>query len=448
MTPPDGSYFHIGRRLTLTLALLIALILGGNWLVILQFERARRQTDRLTGVSQQLIAVLRLRESLLSFHQRLNDLAAAKDRNRLASETGPLRDALLEQTRQTRTTLAYLPREFGVDPTFLTALDTIEITLPKQLQDVSALAAAGDWEAVQLRLDNELKHIETTASAHVKSIDRDLDEELPQAVATMLGVQRRIFVVAPATAISTVLLAAFFGWAIARRMLELRTEERVSERTRIAREFHDTLLQSFQGVLMKFHVATSMIPDRPGEAQKMLEGVIEQAQQAVNEGRRAVQGLRSSTAVANDLARAITALGEALAAEQTEAKAAQFRLRVEGRPRNLTPDVREEVYRVASEAVRNAFRHAGAEWIDVEMRYERRRFRLRVRDDGTGIERKIVEGGGRAGHYGMPGMHERARLVGGRLAVKSERNAGTEIELSIPGGTAFAKGSEGRGATG
>src|SRR5258706_12695061 len=100
MKSPDGDDFNTGRRLTLTLALLIALILGGNGLVILQFERARLQTDRLTSVSQQLIAVLRLQEGLLFFHQRLNELAQSKDAGRLLAEAKPLRTALLEQTRQ------------------------------------------------------------------------------------------------------------------------------------------------------------------------------------------------------------------------------------------------------------------------------------------------------------------------------------------------------------
>src|SRR6266478_1859625 len=157
MKSPDGNYFNIGRRLTLTLALLIALILGGNGLVILQFERARLQTNRLTGVSQQLIAVLRLQESLVSFHQRLNELAQSKDARRLATEAKPLRTALLQQTQRTRSTLTYLPSEFRADPAFMTALDTIEITLPSQLQDITSQASLGDWDAVRLRLDNELE---------------------------------------------------------------------------------------------------------------------------------------------------------------------------------------------------------------------------------------------------------------------------------------------------
>src|SRR6185436_718761 len=294
MKSPDGNYFNIGRRLTLTLALLIALILGGNGLVILQFEKARIQTNRLTGVSQQLIKVLRLQESLLSFHQRLNELAQAKDTQRLIAEAKPLRTALLEQAQQTRNTLAYLPAELRADTAFLTALDTIEITLPLQLQDVIALAMAGDWEAVRLRLDNELKRIEATTSALVKNIDRDLDEELPHVVANMVDVQRRILLIVPVTAVSTVFIAAFFGWAIARRILELRLEAQVSERTRIARDLHDTLLQSFQGVLMKFHALTALLPDTQSNLRTRLESAVEQAQQAIVEGRNAVQGLRAS----------------------------------------------------------------------------------------------------------------------------------------------------------
>src|SRR5580698_5774705 len=138
MKSPDGNYFYLGRRLTLTLALLVAMILGGNGLVILQFERARLKTDRLTGVSQQLIAVLRLQEGLLSFHQRLNELTQARDARRLVAEAGPLRAAILEQTQQTRITLAYLPREFLIDPAFLTALDAFGVALPSQLQDITA----------------------------------------------------------------------------------------------------------------------------------------------------------------------------------------------------------------------------------------------------------------------------------------------------------------------
>jgi signal transduction histidine kinase len=375
----------------------------------------------------------------VSFHQGLNELAESKDAHRLATEAKPLRTAFLRQAQQTRSTLAYLPSEFHVDPAFMTALDTIEVTLPLQLQEISGLAALGDWEAVRLRLDTELKRIETTASALVKSLDWDLDEELPRAVANMRNVQRSILLIVPATAISSVFVAAFFGWAMARRILELRLEERVSERTRIARELHDTLLQSFQGVLLKLSAVTYQLADRPEEARQTLEKVIEQARQAVTEGRDAVQGLRSSMVVTNDLARAISTLGEELAAGHSGCNRPEFRVQVEGAARDLDPLVRDEAHRIACEAVRNAFRHAEAGRIEVEIRYERRQLRLLVLDNGKGIDQNALSAGGLSGHFGMAGQQERAKLVGGKLAIRSELDSGTEIELIIPASVAYAK---------
>jgi signal transduction histidine kinase len=446
MKSPTGNYLNIGRRLTLTLALLVALILGGNGLVILQFERARFQTARLTGVSQQLIAVLRLQESLLSFHQRLNELAASKDAHRLVAEAEPLRAALQEQTQQTRSTLAYLPSEFRVDPAFLTALDTIEITLPFQLQDIAALATAGDWEAVRLRLDNELKRIETMTSAHVKSINRDLDEELPRAVANMKNVQRRILLIMPATAISTVLVAAFFGWAIARRLLELRLEERVNERTRIARELHDTLLQSFHGLMFRFQAARNMLPRRPEEAIQALDGALDTAEQAVAEGRDAIQDLRSVPAAQTDLAQLLTATGQNLArSPDASLDSATFRVTVEGEQQVLSPILQDEVYRIAREALRNAFRHAHARKIEADIRYDDSSLRLRIRDDGTGIDPKVLEDGGRPGHWGLLGIHERAKRIGARLDLWSEAGAGTEVELTVPASVAYGTSRSGPG---
>jgi signal transduction histidine kinase/ActR/RegA family two-component response regulator len=436
MTSPQG--LKIGRRLTLLLALFIALILGGNGLIIFQFARARLLTNRLTGVSQQLIAVLKLQHSLLAFHQRLNDIAQSGDGQRFVSEAQPLRTALLDQIRETRRGLVYMSAEFRAGPAFLTALDTIETTLPMQLRDLTTLATAGDWDVVRLRVDNELNRIETMTAALVKNIDQDLDEELPRAVVNMRDVQRRIFLIVPLTAISTVIVAAFFGWAISRRMMDLRLEERVNERTRIARDFHDTLLQSFQALLMKFHALTYLIPERP-DVQQKLEGVLEQARQAITEGRDAVQGLRSSTVVAHDLAGAIGKLGEELARDQAGQNCPEFRVRVEGKSRDLSPLVRDEVYQIACEAVRNAFRHAHAQRIEVEIRYDPRRFRLHAMDNGKGIDATVLSAGARAGHHGLPGMNERAELAGGKLAVRSGRDSGTEVELSIPASVAYRK---------
>jgi len=438
MRPLEGNYFNIGRRLTLTLALLIALILGGNGLVISEFQKARRQNDRLTSVSQQLIAVLQLQESLHSFHQRLNELIQSRDARLLETETKPLRAAIVEQTRQTQRTLAYMPPDFHVDPAFLTALDAIENTLPTQIEEITALARIGDWEAVSRRFDNESRTMETTTAAHVRSLNRDLDDELPRAVSNMRNVQHRILLIVPATAISTVLVAVLFGWAIARRILELRLEERVRERTRIARELHDTLLQSFQGVLMKLSVVPYQIPDHP-DVQENLEAVIEQARKAVMEGRDAVQGLRSSTAEPHNLVQAIRTFGGQLAAGVGGGNAAEIELQAAGAAREFPPLVWDEVYRIACEAVRNAFQHAEGSRILVEIHYAERQFLLTVRDNGKGIDAKTLEQGGRLGHHGLPGMRERAKLAGGKLSIWSEPGSGTEVKLTIPAASAYAR---------
>jgi signal transduction histidine kinase/ligand-binding sensor domain-containing protein len=221
------------------------------------------------------------------------------------------------------------------------------------------------------------------------------------------------------------------------RQFNMRMEERIGERTRIARDLHDTLLQSFQGVLLKFHAARFMLPDRPIEAGDMLDGVIEQARDAITEGRDAVQGLRSSTLVNNELGPAINTFVQGFGGDQT------CRVQVEGASRELAPLVRDEVYRIAIEALRNAFRHAEGKQIEVEIHYDARHLRLRIRDNGKGIDQKILAEGGRAGHHGLPGMQERAKLIGGKLTVWSQRNSGAEIELTVPASIAYAKSREG-----
>jgi ligand-binding sensor domain-containing protein/signal transduction histidine kinase len=219
------------------------------------------------------------------------------------------------------------------------------------------------------------------------------------------------------------------------QLLNVRFEERLAERTRIARDLHDTLLQSFQGLLLRFQAAANLLP--PGEAKQRFEGAIEQAAQAITEGRDAVQGLRSSTVVANDLSRAISTLGEELATSGTNPNSTVFHVEVEGTSQDLHPILRDEVYRIAGEAVRNAFKHAQAQRIEVEIRYDERQLRMRVRDDGKGIDPKLLSEDGRAGHFGLRGMRERAKLLGGRLAVWSERDSGTEVELRIPASRAY-----------
>jgi len=435
----NNNYLNIGPGVLLSFVVLVALIVGGNALLLWQFQRARLQTERLSGGNQQVVAVLRLRESLLLFHQRLDELVRSREAQRVATEAGPLRRTLLDQIQHTRDTLIHLPPETHVDPAFLPTLDAIAIDLSSQVDVLTALARTGDWEIMRIRLANAMELLETQISVLVKSIEQEANEELSNAAASMRNVQGRIIFLIPTTAISTFFIAAFFAWAITRRIVELRLEERVNERTRIARDLHDTLLQSFQGCLLKFSAVKYVIRSRPDEAEETLERIIDQARSAVTEGRDAVQGLRASTVVANDLARAIGTFGEGLAADQAGPNCPEFCVQVEGKSRDLPPLVRDEVCRVACEALRNAFRHAQAKRIEVEFRYDPRQFRLRVADNGKGIDPAVLSAGGRARHHGLPGLKERAELAGGKLTVWSRLDSGTEIELTIPGLIAYTK---------
>ena len=218
-----------------------------------------------------------------------------------------------------------------------------------------------------------------------------------------------------------------------------RLEARVAERERIARDLHDTLLQGFHGVLMRLQAVYNLLPGRPADARLVLETTLDDAAQAITEARDAVQDLRASTVLTNDLAKAIEALGQSMAEEQrAEAReATAFSVEVEGTPQELHPILRDEIYRISAEALRNAFHHALAQHIEVEFQYDQRRFRVRVRDDGIGIDPGVLGAGGRPGHWGLRGMRERARGIGSQLEVWSEHASGTEIELTVAASVAY-----------
>ena len=221
--------------------------------------------------------------------------------------------------------------------------------------------------------------------------------------------------------------------------IQERLEERASERVRIARELHDTLLQSFHGLLLRFQAAHNLLPGRVVDAMQVLEAAIDNAAQAITEARDAVQDLRSSTIVTNDLAKAIEVLGGELRAHQRAADgdSSDFSVQVEGTPLDLNPILRDGIYRIAGEAFRNAFHHARARRIEVEIRYGDRHFSVRVRDDGIGIDASVLSQEGRPGHFGLRGMRERSKSIGGQLEVWSEHGAGTEMELTIPATIAY-----------
>lgn len=215
------------------------------------------------------------------------------------------------------------------------------------------------------------------------------------------------------------------------RQMNVRFEERLAERTRIAQELHDTLLQGCISASMQLHVAVDQLPeDTP--AKPLLGRVGQLMGQVIEEGRNAIRGIRAADSQALDLEQAFSRLPQELALLSP----VRFRVIVEGRPRALHPLLRDETYRIGREALVNAFRHARAESIEVELEYAAQHLRLCVRDDGCGIDPQVLSAG-RAGHWGLTGMQERAERIGARLKVRSRANAGTEVELSVPGQLAF-----------
>jgi signal transduction histidine kinase/ligand-binding sensor domain-containing protein len=217
--------------------------------------------------------------------------------------------------------------------------------------------------------------------------------------------------------------------------VKARLYERLAERTRIARELHDTLLQSFQGLLLHFQRARNLLPERLAEAIQTLDTALDGAEQAIVEGRDAIHDLRSPAA--KGLVEEITSLGEELVAKNGNKDAAQFQAVIEGTAQTLNPNVHIEIFRIAREALRNAFSHSQARRIETEVAYSSNLFRLRIRDDGKGMAPDVRNRGERIGHWGLGGMRERAERLGGKLEVWSEPGAGTEVDLRVPASIAY-----------
>jgi signal transduction histidine kinase len=215
--------------------------------------------------------------------------------------------------------------------------------------------------------------------------------------------------------------------------LDLQFQERLAERTRVAQDLHDTLLQGFLSASLQLHVAVDGLPADAPETPR-LRRVQQLMATVVEEGRNAVRGLRTPAqkiAGGDDLAEALARVPQELGLGESG-----LRIVVEGPARSLRPLIRDEVYRIGREALVNAFQHAEAKAIEVEIEFAAGALRVLVRDDGRGIDPEVLRAG-REGHWGLSGMRERAEEMGARLKVWSRERAGTEVELSVPGAIAF-----------
>ena len=213
--------------------------------------------------------------------------------------------------------------------------------------------------------------------------------------------------------------------------MRARLEERVAERTRIAQDLHDTVLQGIVSADMQLDVAVDQLPAN-SPAKLRLSRVLELMRHVMEEGRNAVRGLRSSNLGSDDLVQAFSRIPQDLGIEVQ----IDFRVIVLGSPRKLHPLIRDEVYHIGRKLLVNAFRRSGASCIEVELEYAPKRFTIVVRDDGCGIDPQVLRAG-REGHWGLPGMRERAERIGARLRVWSRAAAGTEVALSVPNSIAF-----------
>ena len=210
-------------------------------------------------------------------------------------------------------------------------------------------------------------------------------------------------------------------------------EARVGERTRIARELHDTLIQSVDGLMLR--IQTALNESDPKRSRLMIEKALDSADEVMLEGRQRVNALRPEATTVKELSKALASYGQDL----SEDHPATFSVALLGLPKAVGAFVGDEAYCIGREALGNAFQHADATKIEVEVTYDRRVVHMRVRDNGHGIDEQTLTGG-RPGHWGLRGMRERAQVIGGKLVIRSQPGVGTEIDLEIPADLAYEKG--------
>ncbi len=255
------------------------------------------------------------------------------------------------------------------------------------------------------------------------------------------------FVIAPAVyqttwfKVSLLLCAVVLAWLVfqlrLRQMaaqIQSRLAERMGERERIARELHDTLLQGFHGLMLRFQVVNQLIPKNE-KARAVMEDAMNRADLLMSESRERIRNLRRETGAVAALPEALSSVGE----EPRQDASIGFRLVVEGTPRELNAVIRDEMYLIGREAMINSFTHSRGSMVEVEINFDHAGVRLRVRDDGKGISPEMLRSGGLAGHWGLSGMRERSERIGGQFKIWNRSGAGTEVELKVPGGIAYPR---------
>lgn len=218
----------------------------------------------------------------------------------------------------------------------------------------------------------------------------------------------------------------------AETIIRQRLAARLGERERIARELHDTFLQSIQGLVFKFDSLAKTVPS-DSDARKRFEGILAQVDDVISEGRARVLDLRGADQPSTELAYQLNSYGSSF----QQRSSAAFKTSVVGEPLALNPVTADEILIIGREAINNCFTHGDAKHIEVELIYDEKSLALRVRDDGKGMDAETAQSG-RAGHWGIVGMRERAKSLGATLNIWSRAGSGTEIELTVRAATAYS----------
>jgi signal transduction histidine kinase/ligand-binding sensor domain-containing protein len=210
--------------------------------------------------------------------------------------------------------------------------------------------------------------------------------------------------------------------------------QRIAERERVARDLHDTLLQGFQGLMMRFHLATQSIPQGQN-ARREMEEAMDCADAILIESRDKIRGLRYENSGEMSMSQALLKLGEELMLQER----ASFETAINGTPMDLDPMSYDDVYAIAKEALTNARRHSGASVIRAEIGFSQKYFKMRISDDGKGIDTSVLNSRKRANHYGLAGMYERAVALKADLRIANTNGRGAEVVLIVPSVVAYSQ---------
>lgn len=221
-----------------------------------------------------------------------------------------------------------------------------------------------------------------------------------------------------------------------KRQLRRQIDQQVTDSLGSTRESRDILLQGFQGVIYRVQAARNLLPGNPKAALSALEAALEDGDQLMAKGRPALPEFTAASFYERDFGQTLSELGKEFL-RTADGQSVTLSVIIEGKSRLLKESIRDDVYRIAREALRNAFHHSKPSKIESEVSFGADGFSLRVRDDGIGLGTDSVSEAQRQGHWGLPGMKTQAEAVGGTLNVWSQLGAGTEVDLNIPAALAF-----------